>query len=210
MLAGTTGLWQGLHQAAFQVVSITTTTGYTTENFNVWPLVSRLGLLILMFIGGCAGSTGGGMKNIRILLLLKHAGTEMRRALHPQAVIPVRLGGEAVKDRVIQSVQGFAVLYVLVFVVASLVMAGVLMIQPEAIDPTGQPVDSDTALVTGVSSVAATLNNIGPGLGHVGPGDVRAYGWVPPAGKVVLVLCMLIGRLEVFSVLLLFAPWFHR
>jgi trk system potassium uptake protein TrkH len=192
------------------VVSITTTTGYTTQNFNVWPIVTRLVLLVLMFIGGCAGSTGGGMKNIRILLLLKHAGTEMKRALHPQAVIPVRLGGQAVKNRVVQSVLGFAVLYVVVFVVASLVMGGVLMAWPDAIDPAGEDVSSDTAMVTAFSSVAATLNNIGPGLGHVGPGDVRAFSWVPDAGKVVLILCMLIGRLEVFSVLLLFAPWFHR
>jgi trk system potassium uptake protein TrkH len=210
ILGQRTGAWEGLRQSAFQVVSITTTTGYTTQNFNVWPIVTRLVLLVLMFIGGCAGSTGGGMKNIRILLLLKHAGTEMKRALHPQAVIPVRLGGQAVKNRVVQSVLGFAVLYVVVFVVASLVMGGVLMAWPDAIDPAGEDVSSDTAMVTAFSSVAATLNNIGPGLGHVGPGDVRAFSWVPDAGKVVLILCMLIGRLEVFSVLLLFAPWFHR
>ncbi len=210
LLMSHTGIAEGVRQAAFQVVSITTTTGYTTENFDLWPIVARLTLLVLMFVGGCAGSTGGGMKNIRILLLFKQAGVEMRRALHPQAVIPVRVNGRAVKDRVIQSVQGFAVLYVVVFVVASLVMTGVLLAWPDAINPAGEEVGSDAALVTAVSSVAATLNNIGPGLGHVGPGDVRAYSWVPPAGKVVLVLCMLIGRLEVFSVLLLFAPWFHR
>ena len=211
LLVGQVGVGEGLRQAAFQVVSITTTTGYTTENFNVWPVVTRLGLLVLMFVGGCAGSTGGGMKNIRILLLLKHAVAEMRRTLHPQAVIPVRVGGQVVKDRVIQSVQGFAVLYVVVFIVASLVMTGVLLVWPAAINPAGEEeVASDTVMVTAISSVAATLNNIGPGLGHVGPGDARAYSWLPPAGKVALVLCMLIGRLEVFSVLLLFAPWFHR
>lgn len=210
MLMPGVGFGQGLRQAAFQVTSIMTTTGYTTENFNVWPVLTRLALLALMFVGGCAGSTGGGIKNIRILLLLKHAGTEMKRALHPQAVIPVRVGRQVVKDRVVQSVLGFAVLYGIVFVVASLVMTGVLAAWPDAIDPDGETVGSDTVLVTAVSSVAATLNNIGPGLGHVGPGDVRAYSWVPPIGKVVLVLCMLIGRLEVFSVLLLFAPWFHR
>ncbi|MBS3820374.1 MAG: TrkH family potassium uptake protein [Phycisphaerae bacterium] len=210
VLAGEAGVWQALRQGAFQVVSITTTTGYTTEDFNVWPIVIRLALLVLMFVGGCAGSTGGGMKNIRILLLLKHAAAEMRRALHPQAVIPVRLGRQTVKNRVVQSVLGFAVLYVVVFVVASLVMTAALMIWPGAIDPAAAPAGDDTAMVTAVSSVAATLNNIGPGLGHVGPGDARAYSWVSPAGKIVLILCMLIGRLEVFSVLLLFAPWFHR
>jgi trk system potassium uptake protein TrkH len=210
LLATQTGIAEGVRQAGFQVVSITTTTGYTTENFNLWPIMIRLVLLVLMFVGGCAGSTGGGMKNIRILLLLKHAGAEMRRLLHPQAVIPVRLGGRAVKNRVIQSVQGFAILYVVVFIIASLAMTGVLMIWPEAIDQPGQPASPDTAMITAVSAVAATLNNIGPGLGQVGPGDVRAYSWVPTLGKIVLILCMLIGRLEVFSVLLLFAPWFHR
>lgn len=204
------GLGEGLRQAAFQVVSITTTTGYTTRNFDVWPIVARLVLLVLMFVGGCAGSTGGGMKHIRILLLLKHAATELRRALHPQAVIPVRLGGRAVKDRIIQSIQGFAVLYVGVFIAGSLLMTAVLLIWPEAIDPAGGQVAPDAALITAISSVAATLNNIGPGLAHVGPGDVRAYAWVPTLGKIVLVICMLIGRLEVFSVLLLFALWFDR
>ncbi len=201
---------ESLRQAAFQVVSITTTTGYTTVDFNVWPVVARFVMLVLMFSGGCAGSTGGGMKNIRILLMLKHAGVEMRRALHPQAVIPVRLGGSAVKDRVVQSVLGFATLYIAVFVVASLVMTGVLVAWPASIAPGDGEVSPDTAMVTAISSVAATLNNIGPGLSHVGSGDVRAYSWVPAAGKVVLVLCMLIGRLEVFSVLLLFAFWLHR
>lgn len=211
LLLTQTSLGTGFRQAAFQVVSLTTTTGFTTADYNLWPIVTRLTLLILMFVGGCAGSTGGGMKNIRILLLFKHAGTEMRRLLHPQAVIPVRLGGQAVKNRVIQSVQAFVMLYLVVFVAASLIMAGVLMAWPEAIQSDPEtPVASDVAMVTAVSSVAATLNNIGPGLAHVGPGDVRAYSWIPPLGKVVLILCMLIGRLEVFSVLLLFAPLFYR
>ncbi len=201
-----------LRQAAFQVVSITTTTGYTTENYNLWPIVARLGLVALMFFGGCAGSTGGGMKSIRVFLMIKHAGVEMRRLLHPQAVIPVRLGDRLVNDRVVQSVQAFIFLYIGVFVIASLMMTGVLLISPDAIEPGDQPspVSSDTALVTAVSSVAATLNNIGPGLGHVGPGDARAYSWIPPLGKIILMLCMLIGRLEVFTVVLLFTPWFYR
>ncbi len=90
--------------------------------------------------------------------------------------------------------------------------AGVLLISPDAIEPGDRPspVSSDTALVTAVSSVAATLNNIGPGLGHVGPGNARAYSWVPPLGKIILVMCMLTGRLEVFTVVLLFTPWFYR
>ena len=209
-LADQFGIGDALHRAAFQVVSITTTTGYTTDNFNVWPVITRLGLVVLMFFGGCAGSTGGGIKHVRVFLLVKHAGVEMRRLLHPQAVIPVRLDGNAVKDRVIQSIQAFVFLYIAIFIVASLAMTGVLLASPESISPDGQAVASDTVMVTAITSVAATLNNIGPGLGNVGPGEGRAYSWVPPIGKVILVLCMLIGRLEVFTVLLLFAPWFYR
>jgi len=212
LLAVQYDLGSALRKAAFQVVSITTTTGYTTDNFNLWPIVVRLGLVVLMFFGGCAGSTGGGMKSIRVFLMIKHAGVEMRRLLHPQAVIPVRLGDRPVNDRVIQSVQAFMFLYIAIFVVASLMMTGVLLASPGSIEPGDQPsaVSSDTTIVTAVSSVAATLNNIGPGLGHVGPGDARAYSWVPPLGKIILVMCMLTGRLEVFTVVLLFVPWFYR
>ena len=210
VMAGRLGAGGGLRSAAFQVVSIMTTTGYATADFNLWPVMVRLGLVVLMFFGGCAGSTGGGIKHVRILLLIKHAGIEMRRLLHPQAVLPVRLDGRPVKDRVVQSIQAFVVLYIGIFVVASLVMTAVLLIWPASIAPDGQEVTSDTVMVTAVSSVAATLNNIGPGLGHVGPGEIRAYSWMPPAGKIVLTLCMLIGRLEVFTVLLLFVPWFYR
>ena len=212
LIAAQYGLGTGIRAAAFQVVSITTTTGFTTEDYNLWPIMIRLGLVVMMFFGGCAGSTGGGMKSIRILLMIKHAGVEMRRLLHPQAVIPVRLGDKPVNDRVIQSVQAFVFLYIVIFVVASLLMTGVLMASPEAIDPNGQAsaVSSDTVVVTALSSVAATLNNIGPGLSHVGPGDARAYSWVPPLGKILLIMCMLTGRLEIFTVILLFTPWFYR
>ena len=212
LIAAQYGLGTAVRAAAFQVVSITTTTGFTTEDYNLWPIMIRLGLVVMMFFGGCAGSTGGGMKSIRILLMIKHAGVEMRRLLHPQAVIPVRLGDKPVNDRVIQSVQAFVFLYIVIFVVASLLMTGVLMASPEAIDPNGQAsaVSSDTVVVTALSSVAATLNNIGPGLSHVGPGDARAYSWVPPLGKILLIMCMLTGRLEIFTVVLLFTPWFYR
>ncbi|HDZ20649.1 MAG TPA: TrkH family potassium uptake protein [Phycisphaerae bacterium] len=210
VMASRMGVGGALRRAAFQVVSITTTTGYTTANFDVWPVMVRLGLVVLMFFGGCAGSTGGGIKHVRVLLLIKHAGIELRRLLHPQAILPVRLNGRPVKDRVIQSIQAFVVLYIGIFVVASIVMTGVLLIWPASMAPDGQEVTSDTVMVTAVSSVAATLNNIGPGLGHVGPGEIRGYSWVPPVGKIVLTFCMLIGRLEVFTVLLLFVPWFYR
>jgi trk system potassium uptake protein TrkH len=206
------GVGSALRSGAFQVVSIITTTGYTTRDFNVWPGVIRLLLLVLMFFGGCAGSTGGGIKNIRVFVLLKHAHVELRRLLHPQAIIPLRLGGRPVKESIVQSVLAFFVLYVGIFVLASLCMTAILNSDPDAIEPGPGPagVSSDTVLVTAASSVAATLNNIGPGLGHVGPGDPRAYSWIPPAGKVLLTMCMLIGRLEVFTVVFLFLPSFYR
>ncbi|MFW6061958.1 MAG: TrkH family potassium uptake protein [Planctomycetota bacterium] len=206
------GAGVSLRQAVFQVVSIQTTTGFVTANFDAWPVLARMALLILMFLGGCGGSTAGGMKSVRIVVLLKHTATEMRRMLHPQAVIPVRVGPEPVKTSIVQAIHAFAVLYILVFLLASLLMAGVLLAWPEAAAPPGPPtaLTSDDAFITAVSSVAATLNNVGPGLGRVGPGDVRGFSWVPPAGKVILTLCMLIGRLEVFTVVLLFTPWFYR
>jgi trk system potassium uptake protein TrkH len=199
-IVGMYGLGPAVRHAAFQVVSIITTTGYTTQDYNIWPAVIRLLLLVLMFFGGCAGSTGGGIKSIRIFVLLK------------QAVIPLRVGGRPVKDSMVQSVLAFFVLYMGIFVLASLVMTAIFSTMPKAIEPirAEHAVTSDNVLITAVSSVAATLNNIGPGLSHVGPGDPRAYSWIPAAGKIVLTICMLIGRLEVFTVVFIFLPWFYR
>jgi trk system potassium uptake protein TrkH len=129
--------------------------------------------------------------------------------LHPQAVIPVRLGGKAVPEGVVRSVQAFVILYIGIFVIASLAMTLVLCVYASEA-PSGSPLSADGATVTAVASVAATLNNIGPGLTAVGPGDWRAYSWIPPSGKVILILCMLVGRLEVFTVVLLFTPWLYR
>ncbi len=189
LLAGKTyaSLSDALRYSAFQVVSILTTTGFVTADFERWPAYAQLLLLVLMFIGGCAGSTGGGMKNIRVLLLARQAKAEIRRLLHPRAVIVPRVGGKVVEREAINSVAVFFVVYMALFVGASLVMAGM------GLD-----------LVSAISSVAATLGNIGPGLGIVGPMD--NYAAVPWAGKWILSLCMLLGRLELFTVLMLFVP----
>lgn len=176
-----------LRFSAFQVVSILTTTGFVTADFEKWPAYTQLLLLVLMFVGGCAGSTGGGMKNIRILLLAKQAGAEIRRLLHPRSVIVPRIGGKVVEREAMNSVAVFFVVYMALFVGASLFMAGL------GLD-----------LVSAISSVAATLGNIGPGLGIVGPMD--NYAAVPQAGKWILSACMLLGRLELFTVLMLFVP----
>jgi trk system potassium uptake protein TrkH len=177
--------------ASFQVTSIMTTTGYTTADFEMWPSFVQYLLVLLMFVGGSAGSTGGGMKCMRILLLLKQGYGELVRLIHPHGVIPVRLGGKVVSEDVIRSVWGFFFLFILIFVLASVVMA--LM----GLD-----------IVTAFASVAATINNIGPGLGLVGPMD--NYRTIPYLGKWILIFCMLVGRLELYTVIILLVPEFWK
>ncbi|MEA1997528.1 MAG: potassium transporter TrkG, partial [Gemmatimonadota bacterium] len=174
-------------ESLFQVVSITTTTGYATADFNLWNPMARLMLLSLMFVGGCAGSTGGGMKVIRLLLILKHGKTEIRKLLHPKAVFLVKVSRIRVRSGVMLNVLGFFILYIALFIFCSFIMAAL------GLD-----------IVSACSSVAATLGNIGPGLAQVGP--MANYSTVPTLGKWVLSLCMLLGRLEIFTVIVLFMP----
>jgi trk system potassium uptake protein TrkH len=180
-----------LRFSAFQVVSIMTTTGFGTADYELWPVLSIYLLVFFMFIGGCAGSTGGGMKVARILLIFKHAQVQVFRLIHPRAVRLVKLGERPVDKEVMQSILGFFALYMGVFVAASFIMAGTGMDLPSA-----------------GASVIATLSNIGPGLGSVGPTDNFAH--VPAFGKLVLSFCMLLGRLELFTVLVLVFPSFWR
>jgi trk system potassium uptake protein TrkH len=175
--------------AAFNVVSILTTTGYVTADYERWPAFAQLLLLFLMFVGGCAGSTGGAMKNVRVLLLFKNAHRELHKLVHPKAVRLVRLGGRVVPEEVLHSVQAFALFYVLVFVLAAAAMTAL-----------------GFDLVSAAGAVATTLGNVGPGLGSVGPTD--HYAGVPFLGKWILAACMLVGRLELYTVLILFLPDF--
>lgn len=184
-------LLDNLRFSTFQVVSIMTTTGFGTADYELWPVLCQYLLIFSMFIGGCAGSTGGGMKVARILLLIKHAHVQVFRLIHPRAVRLVKFGGRPVDKEVMQSILGFFALYLGVFVAASFIMAGVGMDLPSA-----------------GAAVIATLSNIGPGLGSVGPVDNFAH--VPAAGKLVLAFCMLLGRLELFTVLVLVFPSFWR
>ncbi len=184
-------LAKAFRYAAFQVTSLMTTTGYTTADFETWPSFAQYILVILMFIGGSAGSTGGGMKCMRILLLLKQGRRELFRLIHPHGIIPIRLGGKAVPETVMASVWGFFFLFMLVFVLASVTMALL------GLD-----------IITAFVSVAATINNIGPGLGAVGPLD--NYRSIPLVGKWVLIFCMLIGRLELYTVIVLLVPEFWK
>jgi trk system potassium uptake protein TrkH len=182
-------VFTALRYASFQVVSIATTTGFVTADYDTWPSFSKIILLILMFIGGCAGSTGGAIKNIRIMLLLKQANREFKKLIHPQAVTPIRLGDKIVSEEVMCNITNFFFLYIFIFVISSFIMT-ILGLD----------------IVSAMGSVAATLGNVGPGFGLVGP--AQTYVLIPPIGKIILTLCMLLGRLEIYTVLILVVPEF--
>ena len=182
-------LFDSVIHGAFQSVSIATTTGFTTDDFSVWPSVLPYMLIYASIIGACAGSTGGGMKVIRILLILKQGLREIQRLIHPSAVIPIKLGNTLVPDKVIDSVWGFFAMYVMVFLALLLAMLA-----------TGMDV------VTAFSAVGAAINNLGPGL----EGVAKNYSMVTDTGKWILCFAMLLGRLEIFTLVVLFLPMFWR
>ncbi len=180
-----------LRHSMFQVVSITTTTGYVTANYEQWSSTAQFILLLLMFIGGCAGSTGGSVKILRVMILMKQGYAEIRHLLHPRAVIPVRVNKQVIPPNVIINILGFTFLYLTIFVIVSIIMTLL------GLD-----------LITAFASVAATLGNIGPGLGLVGPTDHYAH--IPQIGKWILSFCMLAGRLEIYTVVVLFTREFWK
>jgi trk system potassium uptake protein TrkH len=183
--------WSSFRAAAFQVSSIITTTGFATEDFDRWPSLSKQILLVCMFVGAMAGSTGGGMKIMRVVLLAKHAFLELFRISHPHAVSTVKLGGRPVPGDVMSSIWGFSILYFLLFIVCTLAMCLI------GLDMT-----------SAFSSVASSMGNVGPGLGIVGP--TLNYIDVPALGKWILIFCMLVGRLELYTVLVLLTPEFWK
>lgn len=171
----------------FQVVSIITTTGYCTADFDKWPDICRIMLVCLMFVGGCAGSTGGGMKIIRAVLLTRRSLQEAKKIIYPQAVIPLKLNNQVIKEDTVNTIFSFFTLYILIYGAASALLCA-----------TG--IDLMTALTASV----ACISNIGPGLARVGA--VENYGFMPDTSKVLLTLCMLVGRLELYTVIVLFIP----
>ncbi|MBN1238678.1 MAG: potassium transporter [Gammaproteobacteria bacterium] len=173
----------------FQVVSIATTTGYTTAAFSEWPGALPMLLVYASFVGGCAGSTAGGMKVIRWLLMYKQGVREVQRLVHPSAEIPVKLGGRGVRSRVVDSVWGFFAIYIVVFAALMLIFLST------ELDP-----------VSAFSAVAAMLNNLGPGVGDVAANYVD----LPIVAKWASVCAMLLGRLEIFTLLVLITPTFWR
>ncbi len=189
-------LWQSFCESLFQTLSIMTTTGFATTDTNIWPAAARLLLIIIMFFGGCAGSTGGGMKQIRIMVAWKYAVRELKKLLRPNMVNRIRIGNETtLEEKAAMGIIGLLVLWIGAFVIASIALVFLLPQHPSGID---------SGLVTAVSAVAACLNNIGPGLGLVG--STANFHWMPESAKWVLSVCMLIGRLEIYTVFVLFLP----
>ena len=189
-LNGTYGsISESARYASFQVVSVMTTTGYHTANFSLWPGFIPIMLICIAFIGGCAGSTCGGMKVIRIMLLYRQAIREIQRLIHPHAVIPVKIGGRKTSATVMDAVWGFFFLYVSSFVMITIALNGV------GVDP-----------VTAYAAAAACITNLGPGLGEVSSN----YASLNSTAKIILSFAMLMGRLEIFTLLVLFSPAFWR
>jgi trk system potassium uptake protein TrkH len=182
---------ESLRQAAFHTVSVITTTGFTTTDYGAWPTFSQALLILLMFVGAMGGSTGGGIKCVRVLLLVKIARREVRRIIHPRSVKALRLNGKAVEEGVLSSIVVFFFLYMAILGVA------VLLVSAEG-----------GGLLTAMTAVLACLSNIGPGSGVVGfEGSFAAFSGF---GKGVLSFCMFVGRLEIYPVLLLASPAFWK
>ncbi len=185
----TLGFEDSVIHGLFQTISIATTTGFTTQDFSMWPLFLPILLLILSFMGGCVGSTGGGMKAMRILLIFRQGVRELRQLLHPNAVIPLKLDARRVQTEVISAVWSFFAVYMFCFVLIWLALLA-----------------TNLDFISAFSAVVATMNNLGPGLGEV----AYHYGAVSEPGKLILCLAMLIGRLEVFTLLVLLTPAFWK
>jgi trk system potassium uptake protein TrkH len=185
------GVEKAFRNSLFQVVSIITTTGYATADYLTWQPILTILIFALFFFGGSAGSTGGGIKIMRIVLLLKNSYYELRRMLHPNAVIPVRFNKHTVDSKIITNVLAFFMLYFIIFAFSTIVFT--------LIDP-----DMESSM----GAVATCLGNIGPGLGNVGPAETFMH--IKPIGKWFLSFLMLLGRLELFTVLVLFSPSFWK
>ena len=176
---------------SFQVASILTTTGYATADYEAWPGLAQVILVICMFVGGCAGSTSGGMKVMRVMVLTKYSYRELFRLIHPRSVSRIKMGTATVGDDVISGVWGFFILWLGLMVLGALVVAA-----------------SGVDAVTSFSAALACIGNIGPGIGGVGPTD--NYAWLPDTAKRALSFCMVLGRLEIYTVIVLFVPEFWR
>ena len=184
--------WSHHHfrDSLFQTVSILTTTGYGTADYELWPYFAQFILLLLMFVGGMGGSTGGGIKIIRVILILKYIAIETRQMLHAKAIIPIRIGSRYISRDVIRNTVGFFLFYIFIFAATSLILSAM---------------DLDLSSATGLA--ASAIGNIGPAFGDFGP--TENYAMLPDIGKWLLSFCMLLGRLEIFTVMVLFSHTFR-
>lgn len=177
-----------VRHSAFQVGAIITSTGYYTVDFDLWPELSKTILVVLMFVGACAGSTGGGIKISRIMILLKSIGKEIRLAAHPKSAIKIKMNGRLVEHETVRMVNVYMAAYIVIFAAALLIIS---------LDNFG--------FTTNFTAIAATINNMGPGLAQVGP--TQNFSIYSGLSKIVMTFCMLVGRLEVFPMLILFSPY---
>lgn len=183
------GISESVFKGTFELVSILTTTGFGVADFSVWPSFLPYLIFMFAFMGGCAGSTGGGIKMMRALLILKQGLREVHRLIHPNAVIPMKIGQKTVPDRVLEAVWGFFAIYIMAYLVMTLLL-----------------LSTNLDFTTAFTAVGACLNNLGPGLGGV----ALHYGDISSTAKWILCFAMLLGRLEVFTLLVLFSPMFWR
>jgi trk system potassium uptake protein TrkH len=179
-----------IRDGLFQTISIATTTGFTTQNFSTWPLVAPVLLLLAAFAGGCAGSTAGGIKMIRVLMIYLQGMREVKRLIHPNGIFPLKLNNAPVSERLIEAVWSFFSVYVIVFLIMVTVVMWV----------------GSLDFLTAFSAVGACLNNLGPGLGDV----ALNYQGLPAAVKWILMFTMMLGRLEIFTLLVLLTPAYWR
>ena len=184
--------FEALRYGSFQVISISTGSGFSTANFDLWPSFSKWFLLMLMFFGGCAGSTTGSIKIIRIMVLLKKGYQELHKIIYPRAVVPIRVNAKPISPEIISSITSFFLIYLFIFLVSTLIVMAA----------------EDLPIITAISACAASIGNVGPGLGEVGPAG--NYAGLSSFTKVVLSFLMIIGRLELFTILVIFTPAFWR
>lgn len=182
---------QSFRDAIFMIVSVITTTGFVSADYTAWTPFLTMLFFVIMFVGGSAGSTGGGIKVVRFTLLFKNSFLELKRLIHPRAIIPVRLNGQAISNDIISNVLAFFLFYVIIFVLGSVFMSLL------GLD-----------FLSAIGSVIATLGNVGPGIGSVGPVDNFAH--IPAIGKWFLSFLMLLGRLELFTILIVLSPYFWK
>lgn len=187
--SGTMSISDSVLHGLFQTISLATTTGFATTDFSLWPTFLPTLLILCSFMGGCAGSTGGGMKAVRVMLMLRQGFRELAQLIHPNAIIPLKIGHRRVPAKVVSAVWSFFAVYVVSFMCILLALLG-----------------TGLDYLTAFSATTASLNNLGPGLGEV----TAHYGDITPHAKTIMSLAMLLGRLEIFTLLVLFTPMFWR